>query len=175
MRVNYPVYLILLCCFSLSLSAQSEAINSQANRVVEISFQAEKSRSNPFLEIEVDVVFTDPQGTQKTVPAFWAGGEDWKVRYASPILGTHSYRTQCSDTQDKGLHGIEGQVEVFPYYGENKLYRHGPIQVGPSQRHFEHADLRDHQSRRISAASVCLTCGKTLPRVAIWPKSIRRL
>jgi len=140
MSANYPVYPIFLCCFSLSLSAQAEAINSQANRVVEISFQAEKSRSNPFLEVEVDVVFTDPKGTQKTVPAFWAGGEGWKVRYASPILGTHSYRTQCSDTEDKGLHGIEGQVKVIPYYGENELYRHGPIQVGPSQRHFEHAD-----------------------------------
>jgi len=52
-------------------------------------------------------IVTDPQGTQKTVPAFWAGGEDWKVRYASPILGTHSYRTQCSDTRGKGLQGIE--------------------------------------------------------------------
>ena len=46
------------------------------------------------MEIELDVVFTDPQGTQKTVPAFWAGGDQWKVRYASPILGTHRYRTQ---------------------------------------------------------------------------------
>ena len=106
--------------FAWSLSAQTTATNSQSNRVVEISFEAEKSRNNPFLEIEVDVVFTDPQGVHKTVPAFWAGGEDWKVRYASSILGTHSFRTQCSDTQDNGLHGIEGQVEVIPYYGENK-------------------------------------------------------
>ena len=140
MKIKYSIHLILWFCFSWSLSAGAEAINSQANRIVEISFLAEKSRSNPFLEIELDVVFTDPQGTQKTVPAFWAGGERWKVRYASPILGKHTYRTQCSDTRDKGLHGIEGLVKVIPYYGENELYRHGPIQVGPSRRHFEHAD-----------------------------------
>lgn len=64
MRAKYPLCLILLCCFCWSLSAQEEAINAQANRVVEISFRAEKSRSNPFLEIELDVVFTDPQETQ---------------------------------------------------------------------------------------------------------------
>ncbi|MDA0348581.1 MAG: hypothetical protein O3C43_02100 [Verrucomicrobia bacterium] len=48
------------------------------------------------------------------MPAFWAGGEQWKVRYASPILGTLHYHTQCSDTGDKGLHGVEGQVEITP-------------------------------------------------------------
>ena len=140
MKYIASLYFTLMCCHSISLSAQTAAINSQANRVAEISFYADTGWSNPFLEIELDVVFTDPRGAQKTVPAFWAGGDLWKVRYATPILGTHRYRTQCSDTLDKGLHGIEGQVEVIPYYGENKLYRHGPILVGPDQRHFEHAD-----------------------------------
>lgn len=140
MKFIFKTYLILICFFWLSLSAQAQNINSQANRVAEISFQAEKNRSNPFLEIELDVVFTDPAGTQKTVPAFWAGGDQWKARYASPILGTHHYRTHCSDTGDEGLHGIKGQVDIIPFYGENKLYRHGPIQVGPDRRHFEHAD-----------------------------------
>ena len=73
MKQNHLLSLFLPCCFAWSLSAQTAAINSQVNRVAEISFQAEKSWSNPFLEIELDVVFTDPQGTQKTVPAFWAG------------------------------------------------------------------------------------------------------
>jgi len=136
----FPTCLAIIGCFSLNLSAQTTAINSQANRVAEISFQAEKSRSNPFLEIKLDVVFTDPLGTQKTVPAFWAGGDRWKVRYASSILGTHHYRTQCSDTGDDGLHGVEGRIEIKPYYGENSLYRHGPIQVASDSRHFEHAD-----------------------------------
>ena len=95
--------LALMGCISFNLSGQEAAISIEANRVAEISFQAEKSWANPFLEIELDVVFTDPQGTQKTVPAFWAGGDDWKVRYASPILGIHRNRTQCSDTRDKAF------------------------------------------------------------------------
>ncbi|MBC9867591.1 MAG: DUF4038 domain-containing protein [Opitutae bacterium] len=140
MNFTASACLALIGCFALNRSGQAAVDNIEANRVAEISFQAEKSRGNPFLEIELDVVFTDPEGMQKTVPAFWAGGDDWKVRYASPILGAHSYRTQCSDTRDKGLHGIEGRVEIKSYYGENALYRRGPIQVSPYGRYFEHAD-----------------------------------
>lgn len=132
--------LTLMGCISFNLSGQEAAISIEANRVAEISFEAETSRGNPFLEIELDVVFTDPQGVRKTVPAFWAGGDRWKARYASPILGAHRYRTQCSDTRDKGLHGIEGRVEIKPYGGNNPFYRHGPIQVSQNRRYFEHAD-----------------------------------
>ena len=132
--------LIIVGCISLNLSGQSAVYNIEANRVAEISFQAEKSWDNPFLEIELDVVFTDPQERQRTVPAFWAGGDQWKARYASPIPGTHHYRTRCSDRGDEGLHGMVGQIEIIPFSGENRLYRHGPIQVAPDRRHFEHAD-----------------------------------
>jgi hypothetical protein len=114
--------------------------NTGANVVVQVPFKAEKPHSDPFVNVELDVIFTDPKGTQKTVPAFWAGGGQWKVRYASPIVGTHHYRTQCSDAGDAGLHRIAGRIDIKPYTGRNPLYRHGPIQVAADQRHFEHAD-----------------------------------
>jgi hypothetical protein len=120
---------------------QAVAVDStEANLVVEISFKTEKPRAHPFKKVNLDVVFTDREGTQKTVPAFWAGGDQWKVRYASPVVGTHRYRTQSSDAEDAGLHGIEGRIEIKPYSGQNPLYRHGPIQVSKDRRHFEHAD-----------------------------------
>jgi len=108
--------------------------------MVEIPFRAGKPHADPFQQVNLDVVFTDPQGTQKTVPAFWAGGDQWKVRYASPIVGTHRYRSDCSAKDDPGLHGIEGRIEIKPYTGKNPLYRHGPIRVAADRRHFEHAD-----------------------------------
>jgi hypothetical protein len=125
---------------ALTLSAAAAGEHAEANRMVEISFQADKPHADPFKELHLDVVFTDPQGTHKTVPGFWAGKDQWKVRYASPVVGTHRYRTQCSDAEDAGLHGIEGQIEIGPYTGTNPLYRHGPIQVAADHRHFEHAD-----------------------------------
>ena len=61
----------------------------------------------------LDVVFTEPSGAQKTVPAFWAGGKQWKVRYSSPVVGLHRYRTQCNDTGDAGsLDHLEGRHEL---------------------------------------------------------------
>jgi len=140
MKYKTTLWIALITCVALTLSAAAAGEHTEANRMVEISFQADKPHADPFKEVNLDVVFTDPQGTHKTVPGFWAGKDQWKVRYASPAVGTHRYRTQCSDAEDAGLHGIEGQIEIEPYTGTNPLYRHGPIQVAADHRHFEHAD-----------------------------------
>jgi len=112
----------------------------EANVVAEITFAAAKPHPDPFVQTALDVVFTGPDGAQKTVPAFWAGGNQWKVRYASPVMGIHRYRTRCTETGDAGLHAVEGRLEITAYTGENPLYRHGRIQVARDHRHFEHAD-----------------------------------
>ena len=116
------------------------APKAESNVVVEITFDAAKRHLDPFLKVALDVVFTDPGGAQRTVPAFWAGGNQWKVRYASPLVGAHRYRSQSSEVGDAGLHGVEGRVEITPYTGSNPLYRHGPIRVAPDKRHFEYVD-----------------------------------
>jgi len=113
---------------------------TEANVVAEITFAAAQPHPKPFLDVALEVVFTDPTGVQKTVPAFWAGGKQWKVRYSSPIVGTHRYRTQCNETGDNGLHAVEGRLEVTPYRGENPFFKHGPPGVGKGGRHFVHAD-----------------------------------
>ena len=91
------------------------------NTLAEISFQAMASYENPFMDVTLDVEFTDPTGEVKRVPAFWAGKGEWRVRYASPLTGSHSYRTICNPV-DTGLHGIEGSVEITAYSGDNPLY-----------------------------------------------------
>ncbi len=125
--------------FFASLQAGA-APHAETNMMVNLSFQAEKSYANPFMDVELDVLFTAPDGERMKVPAFWAGGDTWKVRYASPVVGAHRYRTECGDTGDAGLHDVEGEIEIKPYTGDNKLYRHGPLRVATDQRHFAHAD-----------------------------------
>jgi len=127
----------LITCASLEAEA---APHPETNMVVETSFQSQKPYANPFIDVELDVVFSAPDGTALKVPAFWAGGDTWKVRYASPLAGVHRYRTVCSDTSDSGLHGVEGQVQIVAYTGDNTLYRHGPLKIAADQRHFAHAD-----------------------------------
>ena len=132
--------LIALLLAPLGAVHAGDAPKAEANVPVEITFDAAKPHPEPFLKVALDLVFTDPDGTPQTVPAFWAGGTQWKVRYASPVVGRHRYRTRCSATDDVGLHGREGAVEITPYTGTNPLYRHGPLQVARDHRHFEHRD-----------------------------------
>jgi hypothetical protein len=112
----------------------------EANRAIELAFVSDKTYADPFNDIELWAVFRGPDGKQLRVPAFWAGGQVWKVRYSSPLLGAHRFRTECSDASNGKLHGSTGKVEVVAYHGENPLYRHGPIRVAADRRHFEHLD-----------------------------------
>jgi hypothetical protein len=121
-------------------AAEAAEHRVEANRVVELTFTSAKAYSDPFNEVDLAAVFRPPGGGQMRVPAFWAGGAVWKVRYASPVLGVHAFRTDCSDRSNPKLHGAAGEVEVVAYRGDNPLYRHGPVRVGADHRHFEHAD-----------------------------------
>jgi hypothetical protein len=126
---------ILLCTTSITAFAAVEA-----NRMVEFTFESATTYQDPFSEVTLDVVLTDTAGVKRRVPAFWAGGAIWRVRYASPVTGTHRFQTECSDTRNAGLHGVRGEVTMTTYTGDNPLFRHGPVRVADDLRHFAYAD-----------------------------------
>ncbi len=121
-------------------TGQEQVVRTEANVMVEVSFSASRSYGDPFNQVTLDVIFGEPQGRKLRVPAFWAGANVWKARYASPLVGTHHFRSECSEARDNGLHGIAGNVEIQPYTGSNPLYAHGPLQVAPNRRYLEHID-----------------------------------
>ena len=51
------------------------------NNVAEWSFASSVSYGDAFHDVELDVVFTDPDGNERTIPAFWAGEQTWPVHY----------------------------------------------------------------------------------------------
>ena len=110
------------------------------NYVTEYTFQSQKDYADPFNDIELSVFFAGPDGAEQTVPCFWAGGNERRVRFASPTTGTYRYESRCSDTSDGGLHGKTGELEIVPYEGDNPLLQHGGIRVSDNKRHFEHQD-----------------------------------
>jgi hypothetical protein len=110
------------------------------NCATEWSYTSANVYKDPFNEIDLDVVFTSPSGTEHRMPAFWAGGSEWRVRYAAPTDGVYSYRTECNHTGDTALHGRSGKLVVKPYEGNAPLYQRGFIRVARDQHHFEHAD-----------------------------------
>jgi len=118
----------------------SELKCSMQNCVVEWSFSSKKEYTDPFNEVELSAVFVEPDGVEKVVPAFWAGGNFWCTRYASHKVGRHHFHTICSDKSNSDLHDQEGIVEVIPYKGENPLLKHGPLRVSQDRGHLEHID-----------------------------------
>jgi hypothetical protein len=130
----------LCAAFTSVCYAAEPPLTVEANCVAEVTLTTGKSYANPFQEVTLDALITTPDGQQVKVPAFWAGGDQWRFRYSSGMEGTHTYRTECSDTINPRLHGVEGKIQVVAYRGDNPLYRHGPLRVAKDHRHFEHAD-----------------------------------
>jgi hypothetical protein len=122
------------------VSFAGEILQVEANRVAEIRVVSDKPYENSFVDLELDAVVAAPDGTRLQVPAFWAGGDAWVVRYASNVTGTHAWTLECSDTGNPRLHGVKGTIDVVPGRDDNPLFRHGPIRVADDHRHFEHAD-----------------------------------
>lgn len=110
------------------------------NCLSEFSFESEKSYSDPFNEIELSAIFINPDGEEKIVPAFWSGGNSWRVRYSSDKIGRHRFYTVCSDTANATLHNQKGEIEIVPYSGDNPLFKHGPLRVSKDKRYLEHMD-----------------------------------
>ncbi len=111
-----------------------------ANTVAEWSVRSAAPRTDPYAEIDLHAVVRDPRGGERRIPAFWRGGDRWSFRYASPLTGTHTYRTRCNDASDTGLHDRQGEVAVASYRGGNRLFRHGPLRRSAEQICLEHAD-----------------------------------
>ncbi len=124
----------------LSQNARAEGQSAVQNCPSEWSYRSSKHYSDPFQEVEMDVIFKSPSGAEHRVPAFWGGDDVWRVRYAPPVAGQYSYRTVCNDKANADLHNRTGRVTVEPYTGANPLYRHGPLRVAADRRHLEHAD-----------------------------------
>ncbi len=87
---------------------------------------------------DVDVIFSGGDGDAR-VPAFWAGENNFRVRYAPPAPGTYDWEVEAGDAE---LHGCprSGELEVIAYGGDNPLYRHGRLRAAASRRTLEHAD-----------------------------------
>ena len=92
--------------------------------------------------IQLNATFTlsGGQSRELTVPGFWDGDRDWKVRMALPKAGDWHWRTTCSNASDIGLHNKSGYVTVTDYRGSNPLFKHGFLRPHSSGRFLEHMD-----------------------------------
>ncbi len=84
MKFKTTLWIALITCVTLRVGA---AQHTDANVMVEITFKAGRPHADPFKQLNLDVVFTDPAGTQKTVPAFWAGADAVSFGFCLALCG----------------------------------------------------------------------------------------
>jgi hypothetical protein len=99
-----------------------------------------KQYNDPFNDLDVDAVITLPSGAEERLPAFWAGGSTWRVRYAPPAPGVYKVRSACTDPQNRDLYNQALTLRAEPYAGNNLHYKHGSLKIAPDGRHFQQAD-----------------------------------
>lgn len=74
-----------------------------ARRTVgEWTLRPARSFANPFADVALDAVFTDPNGRDHRHPGFYAGYGAWKIRFNPGQDGTWQFRTE-SRPRDPGL------------------------------------------------------------------------
>lgn len=118
----------------------SDQLFGTQHEVSEWSYRSGQSYADPFNALELDAVIQGPGGQTWRVPAYWAGGSEWRVRFAPPLPGDYTIATACTDTANPHLHGKTLRLEARPYAGSNGLLTHGPLRVAATRRTLEHAD-----------------------------------
>src|SRR5437867_10777346 len=114
--------------FASLLADGAEILRSEAGRAIEWTLVSTNHHKDAFNELDLDVI-VEGAGRELRIPAFWAGSNIWRARFAPVRPGTYLLRTVCSETGDRSLHNIRTNLTVTPYTGTNRSYIHGAIKV----------------------------------------------
>lgn len=127
------------CALGTSISTHGATGVGKWQRV-EIKLDSSASYTNPVQQATLTATFSSPSGKAHKVYGFWDGDKTWKVRFSPNETGKWTYKTECSDTTNKGLHGQSGDVNCTAATGDSRFEKHGPIRVSPDGRHLIHDD-----------------------------------
>lgn len=100
--------------------------------IFEIETEINQKFSNPFIEVEMEALFTNGQ-VEKRVNGFYDGNNTWRIRFMPEELGEYSFSIRSNIPEYNGLQGSFVCVEPSPG-------NHGPIRVS-KKYHFSYADL----------------------------------
>ena len=111
-------------------------------QVNEITFHAQKSYTNPYMEVDLWVDLNEPDGLSYRIPAFWDGGQVFRVRLVATKPGVWNWSTGA-DTGDPGLDNQNGSFKATDWTEAEKEAnpnRRGFIRVASNNRTLEYAD-----------------------------------
>lgn len=114
-------------------------IKTEIYRRCEIVLHSTKTYENPFMDVDIDAVFTHEDGTVITLPGFWNGEDEWKVRFISEKTGKWTYTVTCTDESNSSLCD-SGVIEAIYAEPRNDLEKHGYVTLKEGSRFFTYAD-----------------------------------
>lgn len=92
--------------------ASGESGSSEATPlfgIFERTLDATGKHSNPYAVIDATATLRSPDGRQLTIPLFWDGGQNWKLRVSPDRVGTWTWSVESNDA---GLDGQFGELRV---------------------------------------------------------------
>ena len=122
-----------------SIENPEQTLNTQTWLANEIAFESEKAYANPFNDVDVELQLWG-NGRLYKIPAFWDGGNVWKIRFVCPFEGEWYFRTVCTDVGNASLNGRTGKVICSEYSGEHDIYKHGFITTSAGEKYFTYDD-----------------------------------
>lgn len=138
---NFLAISILALCFI----GVSDAEEIHVWDTYEITFTAENTYINPYLEVETWVRLTGPAESgfdKKKIWGFWDGGSLFRVRVTATVPGQWTWESG-SNQSDKGLTGKNGTFTAKAWTEAEKEQnpnRRGTIRPTPNNRAFMYAD-----------------------------------
>lgn len=120
--------------------ANAASFSAHAWEVVEIPLTSAKTYANPYVDVDVSATFSGPGGVSMTMPGYWDGGGNWKIRFAPTSAGSWTYTTTSSDATNAGLHNQTGSIAVTAYTGTLDIYKHGFLRPSVDNRYLAHWD-----------------------------------
>ncbi len=107
---------------------------------LEIILHSDKEYENPFMDVDIDAVFSCEDGTQIALPGFWNGENEWKVRFSPNKAGAWTYVVTCTDQENTSLTD-KGTIEAAPCVNpKTELQKHGYVRIEPGKRYLVYDD-----------------------------------
>ncbi len=123
------LFLIIIIIF-IGCREQVEVVSVEQWDIYEIALNG-PSTENPFTQVELSAVFNNNE-VNISVPGFYDGNGNYRIRFSPPTQGTWSYQTKSNVTE---LSDKKGKFRCVPPSGENN----GPVKV-TNTHYLQYAD-----------------------------------
>jgi len=131
---------MLLCLFPTNFAKAAAAdYTAEQWKPMEISLTSTVTYSNPFKDVDINAVFTYEDGTTISIPGFWNGENEWKVRFSPTKIGNWTFSITCTDSANVSLTKT-GTLSAVANTGTTDVDKKGFVRLETGKRYFVYDD-----------------------------------